>query len=361
MTVYLTKTELGHEDGVKHLDPDVKNALFQALYHDHIYHPGKDDGTKASFQEDLNFSVFSPTAQILELDTSATVDTNPTLKAIIMDDGPGKGMENAGKDGSARWLTVNGGDSIFVAGGSHDTIFGGSGDDTLVGGARSELHSGSLGGGSNILWGQGGHDTLYGGDGADSLYGSGGHDSLVGGAGSGQLVNGQVLHGQLLQAGGGHDTLVAGTGSFELLRGSGGNDSISDPNKNSPPTHDTLIGSGGNDTITGQQGDTLLDTKGSHNQFWLYGSSDTLAGSMLQGGKGHDTFHIETNIGNDTITGGGGHDVVYFDKQSYTDLSLPITKDPGGGYTLSFTNGQQIQVSGIKELHFSDNHTVTLK
>ena len=52
---YMTKTELGHEDGVKNLDPDVKNALFQALiYNDGIYDPGKDDGRTASFQEDVN-------------------------------------------------------------------------------------------------------------------------------------------------------------------------------------------------------------------------------------------------------------------------------------------------------------------
>jgi Ca2+-binding RTX toxin-like protein len=343
MTIgYLTKTELGHEDGVKHLDPAVKSALFQALYTDLIYNPGKDDGTTASFQEDLNQPDFSPTVQILELDTSATVHTNPSLKAIIMDD--------AGKDGTATQLNVAGGDnSIFVAmgnagdtvrlfdsgndtvyggrgndlidasqstgddslvgGGGNDTIWGGKGHDTLVGGAgRDELHSGSVSGGYNILRGEGGGDTLYGGAGADSLYG-----------------------------GAGHDLLVAGTGSGQLLQGNGGND-----------------------TLIGQQGDILKDT-GSHNQFWLYNASDSLATSTLQGGAGNDTFHIETNIGNDTITGGGGHDVVYFDKQSYTDLSGPITKDPGGGYTLSFTNGQQISVSGISELHFSDNHTVTLK
>jgi Ca2+-binding RTX toxin-like protein len=390
MTVsYITKTELGHEDGVKNLDPAVKNALFNALYADGIYQPGNpDDGTKAWFQDDGNhFPGVSPITQILEIDQNArTVDTNPYLQAIIMDDAGGPHG-----DGNAKLLTVtdtshtgnnvfvamgNGGDTVrlhddgndtvyggqgndlidargntgndlLVGGGGNDTIWGGIGQDTLIGGAGSELHSGSVSGGFNKLYGQGGNDTLYGGGGADSLYGSGGHDSLVGGTGSGQL----------LQSSGGHDTLVAGTGIGQTLQGGGGNDDISDPNKKPLPHNDTLIGSGGNDTIIGQQGDYLQETGSKGSQFWLYGPSNTTATSTLLGGAGDDTFHIESKSGNDTIIGGGGHDVVDFDTRSIEQLKPGgIHADAGGGYTLSFKDGQQIQVSGISELHFTDQN-----
>jgi Ca2+-binding RTX toxin-like protein len=397
MTItYITKTELANEDGVKNLDSDVRNALFNTLYTDHTYNPGPDDGTKAWFQDDgKHVRPVTLTTQIVELDKNATVDTTPFLNAIIMDDG--------GKDGSARELKVidtsHTGNSVFVAmgnagdtvrlhddgndtvyggtgndlisarhntgndsligGGGNDTIWGGVGQDTLIGGAGSKLHSGSLSGGYNILEGQGGHDTLYGGGGADTLSGSGGHDSLVGGTGSGQLVGGKWVHGQLLQTTGGHDTLVAGTGSGQTLQGGGGHDLITDLNSSSSPHYDTLIGSGGNDIIKGQQGDTLTETGGSNasngSQFYLYGNNG--ASSTLQGGAGNDTFNIETKTGDVTINGGGGTDLVNLD-QSSSKMSGPVTES-GGVYTISFKDGQHIHVSGISEVHFTDGETLT--
>jgi hypothetical protein len=120
------------------------------------------------------------------------------------------------------------------------------------------------------------------------------------------------------------------------------------------PTYDTLIGTGGNDTITGQQGDYLQETGHKGSQFWLYGTSG--ASSTLQGGKGDDTFHIDTKIGNDTIIGGGGKDIVDFDTRSIMELKPGPDgiKVDSGGFTLSFQDGQQIHVSGISELHFTD-------
>jgi Ca2+-binding RTX toxin-like protein len=300
MTVsYLTRTDLGKEDGVKNLDTDVKKALLNALYADGIYTHSGDPHETAVFQDDLDLGKVDPTTQILELDTNnAAIDTsaNPSLAAIIMDDAGGPHG-----DGNAHNLTVTGSDSIFVAmGDGADTVtLNDSGNDTVYGG--------------------GGHDFI---DATNST----GHDSLVGA--------------------GGHDVLL-GAGGYDTIYGGSG--------------RDTLIGTGGNDTITGHQGDYLQETGHQGSQFWLYGSTDHNASSTLQGGSGDDTFHIETKVGNDTIYGGGGHDTVYLDAQKYTDLSGPITKDHGGGYTLSFTDGQKIHVSGISELHFSDGTTIPLK
>jgi Ca2+-binding RTX toxin-like protein len=345
MTVsYLTRTELGKEDGVKHLDSDVKDALFKALYLDDIYHDTKkDDGTTAVFQDGLDHGKVDPTTQILEIDKSATVDTTPSLKAIIMDD--------ASKDGSATWLTVTGSSDVFVAtGDAGDTVrLHDSGNDTVYAGSNAHINA-KLSSGNDSLVGAGGHDTIHGGIGQDTLIGSGGHDKLVAGSGSHQWLQGND----------GNDTLVAGIGSgqHDMLLGAGGNDKISDTN--SSPTYDTLMGTGGNDTITGQQGDTFLETGNKGSQFWLYGSSDTMAGSMLVGGKGNDTFHIETNVGNDTIIGGGGKDnIVDFGTRTFADYKSASLVGGSGSYTLTFKDGQQFSLSGIQELHFG-SHTVTL-
>jgi Ca2+-binding RTX toxin-like protein len=372
---YVTQSELNSKDpGVKQLDPAVRHALFNTLDNDGVYSVPKE---RAWLQEgDLQGHPQVSYAQILETTTNASITTDAALKAIIINDQGGAGHTldvSGGNDefialgsgGDTLTLHDSGNDTVFggkgndsidasgstgndslVGGGGNDTIWGGSGHDTLDGGAgKDQLHSGSVSGGFNILHGNGGDDTLYGGAGADSLYGGAGHDSLVGGTGSSQL----------LQSIGGYDTLVAGSGSGQLLKGGGGHDSISDNNSSLTP-HDTLIGSGGNDTITGQQGDVLRDDgpKGSQNQFWLYGNSG--ASSTLQGGAGDDTFHIETNSGDDTIKGGGGNNVIDFDKLASTDEVGAPHQNTDGSWTLVFNGGQQhVTVSGIADIHFTDN------
>jgi Ca2+-binding RTX toxin-like protein len=339
---YMTKTELGIEPFVQNLDPAVKSALFNSLYDSHVYNPGNDQGKTAVVQYG-DYQPITANIQILEVDGTANVQTDSALKAIIMDDGgvpdqltlTGSGSVFVAMDNGADTVTLNdsGNDTVY-GGKGNDTIYGGSGHDTLISGSGTDvLYSRSTIGGSSILQGGAGPDTLYGGGGADSLYG-----------------------------GAGQNVLIAGAGKHQLLQAGSGNTAIYDTMTSSTGT-DTLIGGAGNDTIKGVQGDYFQDTgpAGSQNQFWLY-AGPSGASSTLQGGKGDDTFHIETNIGNDTIIGGAGTNVVDFDTRTYSDYqAATLTNAPGGGYTLTFKDGQQFQLSGISELQFSDNHTVTLK
>ena len=101
---YVTKHELGHDSGVRHLDPAVKAALFSALENDGVYDVPKE---RAWFQKgDYPGGQPSPIVQILETTDSTSVVTDPALKAIIVNDRGGVGHD----------LTVTGGkNDEFIA------------------------------------------------------------------------------------------------------------------------------------------------------------------------------------------------------------------------------------------------------
>ncbi|MBR0750754.1 calcium-binding protein [Bradyrhizobium jicamae] len=255
-------------------------------------------------------------------------------------------LAESGGSGNNTIRDVSSGTSTLVAGTGNDTIWG-YGSDTLIGGSgHTELHggtnslliSGSGSGGYNILGSgstqNGEANIMQGGAGADSLYGGAGNDTLYGGSGS--------------------NFIVAGTGTHQLLQAGTGNTYLYDSGSNGLAGTDTLTGGSGNDTIIGQQGDYFQDTgaAGSNNEFWVYGG--TGASSTLQGGAGDDTFHIETKIGNDTIIGGGGDDVVGFKDRAFSDVNS-LTYDSGtNSYNLVFNDGQHINVSGVSDLYFTD-------
>jgi len=71
------------------------------------------------------------------------------------------------------------------------------------------------------------------------------------------------------------------------------------------------------------------------------------------GSSGNDLFKVG-NEGNDTISGGGGHDKVQFD-DSYHNATITIHN---GDTTVQFSDtGQTIKMTGIEELHFTDHTT----
>jgi Ca2+-binding RTX toxin-like protein len=227
-----------------------------------------------------------------------------------------------------------GNDTLWGYGG--DTLIGGTGNSVLHGGTNSLVESGSTAGGSNIL-GSGSTDannanTLQGGAGADSLYGGGGADTLI--------------------AGSGNNTLSSGTGEHQSLMGGSGNDLLQDIYSGGTDTLTAGAGSG-TQTLVGQQGDTFSSAGSTgNNVFWVEGGAG--AGSSITGGSGNDTFHIETHTGNDTITGGGGTDVVGFGGRASTDIAPNGLTGSAGNYSLTFNNGQVIALHGITELYFTD-------
>jgi Ca2+-binding RTX toxin-like protein len=311
---YLTKTELGQflHSG-HHIEASVRSALIDSLEQSGVFQDGREDGTRGWFQSGpFHGGPVAPTIQVLDVSSSTTVQTNANLKAIILDDSGGKTLNVTGADNDVFVAMGKGSDTVHLRDSGDDTVYGGSGNDLITGGH--------------------GNSSLFGGAGNDSIYGGSGNDTLDGGSGN--------------------DYLRAGTGAQSLVGGAG-NDLLRDFTSG----HSTLSGGSGNDTLVGVQGDVLQGGAGS-DQFWLYGGAAG-ANSTLQGGSGNDSFHVLTHAGNDTIVGGNGDDTVSFADRSFFDVTKIDVDASTSTYTLHFSDNQTVAVSGVEDLHFSDQ-VVTL-
>jgi Ca2+-binding RTX toxin-like protein len=150
-------------------------------------------------------------------------------------------------------------------------IFGGNDNDYLaISQARAPFDKGVR------IMGGAGNDTLIGGDSNDIIYGDSGNDYISLGSGDDIAV-----------AGGGNDRILGGSATKTIFGGSG-NDVIE-----MGDSHGYIFSNQGNDSI--------LDSSGA--QF------------EILGGGGNDTI---TSLGDDTIWGGGGHDVIHGGKEVHS-------------------------------------------
>jgi len=220
--------------------------------------------------------------------------------------------------GTGKKFTVDGGagnDSI-VGGGGNDSVTGGNGTDTLIG-----LNA------ADTLDGGAGNDILTGGDGDDSLISAEGADTMTGGAGldtadcSGRLnpvsislddVNNDLESGQNGGVASDIETLMGGAGADFIDATS----NVLDPVTGEPQAR-LLFGNGAKDTLIGGDGNDTLEG-GTRNDSLVGGAGDdTLQGDngrdRLDGGLGNDGFLTGYDNERDTLNGGGGADVGYFD------------------------------------------------
>ncbi|ABA03800.1 hemolysin-type calcium-binding region [Nitrobacter winogradskyi Nb-255] len=346
---YLTKTELGeffHSNG--NIEAGVRSALIDSLEQSGVFND--DDNSARGWLQSGPFpgGEVPPVVQILGVSNSTNVETNPNLKAIVLD------------DHSAR-LDVTGGDNdVFVAAGKgHDTInLNDSGNDTVYGGSGNDVIRASEG--DNLLFGGAGNDSIYGGAGNDTLDGGAGNDLLVSGGARAAGVGGDAriasaddsafgAAGRGHHHGGGHGD-DRGWGRGDDHGGGRGGDHGGGVGE--IEGHSTLIGGAGNDTLVGMQGDVLQGGAG-NDQFTLL-SGDGSANSTLYGGGGDDTFRIEARSGSDTIFGGNGNDTAEFVGRSFFDVAKIDVDASTSTYTLHFSDQQTVAVNGVEELHFSD-------
>ncbi|HEU5409093.1 MAG TPA: calcium-binding protein [Nitrospira sp.] len=360
---YLTKTELGeflHHNG--NIEAGVRSALIDSLEQSGVFH-NTEDGTRGWLESGpFHGGPVPPVVQILDVSQSTSVQTNPNLKAIILDDHSAR-LDVTGGDNNIFVAAGKGSDTINLHDSGNDTVYGGSGNDVIRGGH-----------GDSFLFGGAGNDSIYGGTGNDTLDGGSGNDFLISGAalasgmgGSARVASadGQVFgkgqsgdqghdddHGGGQGHGNGHGG-GKGHGEHGGGHGHGGDPGGGQGSGGNVEGHSTLIGGAGNDTLVGVQGDVMQGGAG-NDQFWLRDGGASGANSTLGGGAGNDTFHIQSHHGNDTIFGGDGKDTADFVGRSFFDVAKIDVDSSTNTYTLHFSDDQTIAVSGVEDLHFSD-------
>jgi Ca2+-binding RTX toxin-like protein len=187
------------------------------------------------------------------------------------------------------------------------TFDGGSGNDVLDAAASSNVIIALGGTGNDTLTGGSGNDTLYGQDGDDILTAGGGLNSLLGGLGDDIYFSDSLSNTLFEQANEGYDTvytrsnaLILGPNVEKLLFiGTGDFVGIGNDQDN------WLQGGSGNDYLVGFDGNDFLYGAGGY-------------GNTLQGGKGDDTYVVESPGDSLVEFANEGHDTVVVLLASFT-------------------------------------------
>ena len=180
-------------------------------------------------------------------------------------------------------------------------LIGGPGQDMLLGGA-----------GNDRLYGQLGDDSMVGGAGRDFLYGGGGKDYLDGGLGD-DAANGQSDSDDTIVASVGNDTLRGGSGNDTLLVTGDGTFTLGQKSLTGPGI-EAIVKTMENAVITGGAGNDTINARDFLGQVSLNGGggNDVLIGGVrgdeLNGGDGNDT--LVGGDGADNLNGGDGADVL---------------------------------------------------
>lgn len=260
------------------------------------------------------------------------------------------------------------GDDIIFGGDGADFIFGGAGLDKIAGGAENDIIFGDGGrvvngvadrsnlldeGGNDIIFGEAGADQIYagagddkvdGGTGDDFLYGDKGFDTIYGGsdndiisggAGIDILFGDAPVNGSLTIAGTGLDQsnsvlpydhigsdlrkkmlntpVIAGTFNVAAVSDLGGK-SMNHEGSALVLGDDTISGDAGSDIIFGDDGDNTS----------TIGGADILSGGVendfIDGDSGNDQIFGENGedvlyggLGNDVVVGGADNDIMFGD------------------------------------------------
>jgi Ca2+-binding RTX toxin-like protein len=182
-------------------------------------------------------------------------------------------------------IRLGAGNDVVLGEEGNDTFYGGAGNDTLYGGSSDPL----VGSGDDQLFGEAGNDALYGGDGNDTLSGGDGNDSLDGRAGSDTADFSETTQGV---------SVNLGLGTAQGVES-------------------------GSDTLTSIEN--------------------------AVGGWGNDVFDWASSVGNSTINGGAGTDLVETNNTSTASLTalanggVQIAADSA---VITATNVENLRVRG---------------
>jgi len=245
------------------------------------------------------------------------------------------------------------GNDVIFGGGFGDLLVGdaaaGTGNDVIVGdqgtkdaGKIEALHSAVAdSGGNDLIFGSGGADTLLGGDGADTIDGSAGADIILGDNGVVSLASGLVTRIATTAGSGGNDLITGGT-AFDIALGGDGDDTI-DGGPDAAP--DILLGDNG----VVARADGTADANDIFSTDPTIGGRDTITGGggadILVGGSGGLDNSSAAPGDGDSLTGGDGDDIALGDNGRITRDSLEriqriATTFPGNGGDDTITGGQ---------------------
>jgi len=179
-------------------------------------------------------------------------------------------------------------------------------------------------------------DTLEGGTGRDMILGSNGPDTIDGSAGNDSI-----------QAFAGDDSIDGGSGNDTIDAGSG---------------NDTINGQGGDDVINGSTGDDLVIWNGSGNGVDTIAESLGTQSLLVQGSSAANTFVVDSVVSGDntvlrvsegsasittsqtvgevTILGGGGADMITVNSISQVRPQFLLIDGQAGNDTITAANSQ---------------------
>ncbi|HBU28883.1 MAG TPA: hypothetical protein DEB56_03775 [Thiobacillus sp.] len=247
-------------------------------------------------------------------------------------------------------LSGNDGADTLAGGAGVDYLEGGAGDDALDGGEGDDTLDGGVG--NDTLQAGAGDDRLYGGEGADTLLADDGSDWLSGGDGT-----------DILEGGAGDDYLVGGTGDdvYRLSMGAGW-DTIEDTEGRNRIEFAADIGLESLSLTRSVHGYEIAYGYGwdavnvsstwalSPNELKFADATYVLSNELFTGvpvpvwGDEADNVLVDLGPGvefsggwggDDTLIGGAGDNVYYFDLGDGSD----VTVDLGGVDTISFGEG----------------------
>ncbi len=225
------------------------------------------------------------------------------------------------------------------------TVKGGSGNDTITGSNKNDFLQGN--GGADSLTGGAGRDTLYGGTGSDTLYGGAGDDYLSGGTGSDVFMytNGegndtiadftaedtvQILRATVTKAtlenGNADVKLTVGKGSLTLKNTGNTDIAVKDTSGsyilgvNSISLRDDYRGT--MDVRKFQWDVTTVDGSAAAKAVNLYGNDRA---NVLRAGQAGGS--LRGFAGNDTMYGGTGKDVFWYDSGNNAVYDYEAGKD----------------------------------
>ncbi|MCT7982334.1 hypothetical protein NG796_03395 [Laspinema sp. A4] len=295
--------ELGlEEDGVNTVEGAQRalagyprnNWLNGGTGSDYIYSSGGDRGRQTMIGAEGDDSLFNRGSQVLVFGNTG-VDyletygfTRSTLYGGQDNDTVVSGISLVTGD-----TTLGGGTNLLYGDKGNDTLLSTGIRDTLIGGniedndtiAGNNLDLLSLGGASSVGFGNQGNDSLVGTAEAVSLYGGQDNDSIASSGIDSYLSGDKGSDTLILGEGGANNTLIGGEGNDSLYAkdGGGGNLLMAVSGDNvlvAGSADDTLMGGTGNDFLTGSdEADTLrADTPGLDTLEGFWGA-DSLIGT----------------------------------------------------------------------------------